>query len=338
MDLRSDTITKPTAGMLDAMTHAQVGDDVFDEDPTVKQLESKMAQIFGMEAAIFCPSGTMTNQIAVKVHTNPQDQVICDKRSHVYNYEGGGLAFNSQVSARLVNGDRGRLTADDVRQNINPDDVHFPITKLVILENTVNKGGGSYYTLSQAREIHSVCHKHHLKLHLDGARLFNALAQTQEKPEDWGGIFDTVSICLSKGLGAPVGSVLCGDTESIKHAKRVRKVLGGGMRQAGYLAAAGIYALDHHRESLRYDNNRAKKLGKILEQTAFVEKVHPVDTNILIFEVKSQWQPDEILAQLRNYGILALPFGGQEIRMVTHMEITDEMVDKFEQVVTKLKL
>ncbi|GJM29790.1 MAG: threonine aldolase [Cyclobacteriaceae bacterium] len=336
IDLRSDTITKPTPEMLEAMFGAEVGDDVFDGDPTVKLLETKVAGIFGKEAALFCPSGTMTNQIAVRINTDPQDQVICDKRSHVYNYEGGGLAYNSLVSVRLVDGDRGRFTAKDILDNINPDNIHFPRTKLVILENTVNKGGGSYYILDQIEGIYNVAKQHNLKMHLDGARLFNALAETAESPETWGNYFDTVSVCLSKGLGAPVGSVLAGTSALISKAKRVRKVLGGGMRQAGYLAAAGIYALDHHLDALADDNRRARMLGGVLESIPVIERVHPVDTNIIILELIPDISPVEFIEKLRSKGVFALPFGGQQVRMVTHLEITDEMIDYFEQVLNKL--
>ena len=337
MDLRSDTVTKPTSGMLESMFEAKVGDDVFDEDPTVKALEDRVSSIFGKEAALFCPSGTMTNQIAVRIHTSPQDQVICDRRSHVYNYEGGGLASNSLVSARLLDGDRGRIDATDVKNNINPDNIHFPITRLVVLENTVNRAGGSYYTLSQASEIREIAISNKLKMHLDGARIFNALAETNEDPEKWGGSFDTISICLSKGLGAPVGSVLCGNKEEMVMAKRVRKVMGGGMRQAGYLAAAGIYALDHHITSLIEDHHRARALRELVSNLSYVKSVQPVDTNILIFELDHTISAEKLLEQLSNQGILALPIGGQEIRMVTHREITDTMVDKFSEVISKMK-
>ncbi len=332
MDLRSDTVTKPTPEMLEAMLNAEVGDDVFDEDPTVKALEAKVAQLFHKQAGLFCPSGTMTNQIGVKVNTNPQDQVICDKRSHVYHYEGGGLAFNSLVSVRLVDGDRGRITASDVNENINPDNIHFPGTKLVLLENTVNRGGGSYYTLPQVDEIAKVAAQHQLKMHLDGARLFNALTETKESTFDWGKPFNTISICLSKGLGAPVGSVLVGDLDTIYRAKRVRKVLGGAMRQAGYLAAACIYALDHHVESLADDNRRARSLGVILESLPFVKHVYPIDTNIVIFELLDTIVPQEFLEGLERNGIRALSFGGQLVRLVTHREFTDDMLDHFEQI------
>lgn len=338
MDLRSDTVTKPSPEMLEAMIQAEVGDDVFDEDPSVKALEAKVATMFGKEAALFCPSGTMTNQIAVRINTAPQDQVICDRRSHIYNYEGGGLAFNSLVSVRLVDGDRGRITPQDVEDNINPDNIHFPVTKLVVLENTVNKGGGSYYDLLQVAGINEVAARNKLKMHLDGARLFNALVETEESPADWGIYFDTISICLSKGLGAPVGSVLCGNLEAMSMAKRVRKVLGGGMRQAGYLAAAGLYALEHHVNALADDNRRARTLGDIVRNQPFVKSVHPVDTNIVIFELEDSISPNRLLEKLSAKDVRALPFGGQEVRMVTHREITDEMVDRFSEVVKKLQI
>lgn len=338
MDLRSDTVTKPTPAMLKAMSEAEVGDDVLEEDPTVKALEAKVAAIFGKEASLYCPSGTMTNQIAVRVHTSPQDEVICDRKSHVYNFEAGGMAFNSLVSVRLINGDRGRITAQEVVENINPDDIHYAVSKLVVLENTVNKGGGSYYTLAEVAAIKQAADQYGLRMHLDGARLFNALVETKEVPLKWGDQFDTISICLSKGLGAPVGSVLTGDKDTIRRAKRVRKVLGGGMRQAGYLAAAGIYALDHHIKKLAEDNRRARDLGDMLKGLASVKKVHPVDTNIVIFELHKHIIPMEFLAKLESAGIRALSFGGQEIRMVTHHQITDQMVDRFQTVITKMNI
>ncbi len=337
MDLRSDTFTFPTTGMLEFMFKAPVGDDVFGEDPSVNQLEQKMAQLVQMEAALFCPSGTMTNQIAIKVNTQPQDQVICDQRSHVYNYEGGGMAFNSGVSAKLVDGDRGRFTKEDVLACLNPDDPHFPVSRLVVIENTVNKGGGSYYQLNDVQGIRQVALQHGLRMHLDGARLFNALAETGESPEAWGQQFDTISICLSKGLGAPVGSVLLGKAEDIKKARRVRKVLGGGMRQAGYLAAAGLYAIDHHRELLAEDNRRARHLGGVVGDLPYVSKLHPVDTNIVILELEGV-TPEDFLKKLNEKKILALPFGGQQVRMVTHLGITDDMVDYFVDTVRHLTL
>ena len=337
VDLRSDTFTLPTPEMKEFMFQAPVGDDVFGEDPSVNQLEAFAADLFGMQAAIFCPSGTMTNQIGIKVNTQPQDQVICDWRSHVYNYEGGGMAFNSLVSAKLLDGDRGRVTAPQIEAALNPDDPHFPVSRLIVLENTVNKGGGSFYALEQVRQISRIAKQHNLKMHLDGARLFNALAQTGDDPAEWGALFDTISICLSKGLGAPVGSLLLGTQPVIKQARRVRKVLGGGMRQAGYLAAAGLYALRNHRDLLLEDNRRARQIGQALEASEYVSQVHPVDTNIVIAEL-SGIAPDRFLKGLADQEVLALPFGGQQIRMVTHLGVTDAMINQVQQAIQQIKV
>lgn len=334
IDLRSDTVTRPTPGMLEAMMQARVGDDVFNEDTTVNALEQKAAALFGMEAAVYCPSGTMTNQIAIKILTEPLNEVICDRLSHVYNYEGGGMAFNSAVSIRTVDGDRGRLTAQDVLTNINPDDVHCPPTKVVALENTCNKGGGAYYDFEEIKAIKSVCQENNLSLHLDGARLFNALTETEESPEDYGHLFDTISICLSKGLGAPVGSLLISSAENIRKARRIRKVLGGGMRQAGYLAAAGIYALDNHVARLSEDHARAKILGQTLEKCSFVEAVLPVDTNIVIFRLNDRYNDQAFLEKLKAQHVLAVQMGPKLMRLVTHLDFGDEML---EQVVVVLK-
>ncbi len=327
IDLRSDTFTKPTPGMLDAMMAAEVGDDVFGEDPTINALEKKAANMFGLEAAIFCPSGTMTNQIAIRVHTQLQDEVICDYRSHIYQYEGGGIASNSGVSVKLLDGDRGRLTAEDIRLNINPDDIHKPVTRLVGLENTVNRGGGCYYDLAELKKIREECNRHNLVMHLDGARLFNALVETGEKPAQYGELFDTISVCLSKGLGAPVGSLLIGSEERIKKARRVRKVFGGGMRQAGFLAAAGIYALDNHIDRLKDDHRRARTIGDALQEAAFVSEVMSIDTNIIIFSLKEGYTTAQVLARLADKNVLALPFGPNEIRMITHLDFTEEMLE-----------
>jgi len=327
IDLRSDTVTRPTPGMLRAMMKAEVGDDVFNEDPTVIRLEQKVADLFGMEAGLYCPSGTMTNQIAIKLLTNPLDEVICDRLAHVYNYEGGGMAFNSAVSIRPIEGNRGRLTAKDILENINPDDVHCPITKVVALENTCNKGGGCYYDFNEIKAIHKVCKENGLSFHLDGARLFNALAETQETPKDYGALFDTISICLSKGLGAPIGSVLISNAENIKKARRIRKVLGGGMRQVGYLAAAGIYALDHHPERLKEDHKRAKKLEACLQQQGFVEEVLPVDTNIVIFKINDGFEDQEFLKKLKDHDIIGVQMGHKLMRFVTHLDFDDEMLE-----------
>lgn len=330
IELRSDTFTKPTRPMLEAMMSAEVGDDVFGGDPTVNKLEEKIANVFGMDAAVFCPSGTMANQIAIRVHTQPQDEVICDKNSHVYLYEGGGMASNSGVSPSLLDGNRGRITANQIEMVIKPDDVHAPVTRLVSLENTMNKGGGSYYDFNEIEKIKVLCDAKGLALHLDGARLFNALVETSETPTDYGNVFDTMSICLSKGLGAPIGSVLLGSASHIKKARRVRKVFGGGMRQAGYLAAAGIYALDNNVERLKNDRQRARDLGEALQQSSFVQKVMPVDTNIVIFSVDDV---QKRIVQLKEKGVLAVPFGGNQIRFVTHLDFTDEMLEQTVQII-----
>jgi threonine aldolase len=332
IDLRSDTVTRPTPGMLEAMFTAKVGDDVFRDDPTVNALEDKAAKLFGMEAAIFCPSGTMTNQIAINVHTHPGDEVICHKHSHVYFYEGGGMMRNSGVSVRLLEGDQGLIKASDVAANINPDDVHRPVTKLVEVENTMNKGGGACYPYVDLLEIRAVCDANNLQLHLDGARLFNAMVATGTTPADFGAIFDSISICLSKGLGAPVGSLLLGNQVFVNKARRVRKVLGGGMRQAGYLAAAGIYALDHNVDRLIEDHKKAQYLGKVLEEMPYVESVLPVETNILIFTLTDRYTEKEFIAALNKNDIYAASTGPQTVRFVTHLDFTEEMLSKVESV------
>jgi threonine aldolase len=286
-------------------------------------LEEKLAKMLGMEAGLFCPSGTMTNQIAIRVHTQPQDDVICDQYSHVYLYESGGMMANSGVSVSLLAGDRGRINAEQVEVAIKPDDVHAPISKLVSVENTMNKGGGSYYDFKEFLKIKAVVDKHNLKFHLDGARLFNALVETNDDMKAYGNVFDTISICLSKGLGAPVGSVLLGSKADMKRARRVRKVFGGGMRQAGYLAAAGIYGLDNNVERLKDDHEKARAIGRELEACSFVNDVMPIDTNILIFSVDNV---DDILDKLKNKGILGVPFGANQIRFVTHLDYTNDML------------
>jgi len=336
IDLRSDTVTKPTKPMLEAMMAAEVGDDVFGEDPTIIKLEKKASSLFGKEAALFCPSGTMTNQIAIKVHTQPGDEIICDNTAHVYNFEGGGIAFNSGCSVRLLNGDRGRFTAEDVLENINSDNIHNPHTQLVVVENTSNKGGGSIWDLGEIEKMSSICRNNGLKFHLDGARLFNALVEKGDNPEQFGRLFNSVSICLSKGLGAPVGSLLLGDIGFIKQARRVRKVFGGAMRQAGYLAAAGIYALDHHVERLKDDHTRARQIGKLLSQCSFIEDISPIETNIIIFRLDKKMPVEKFLKSLAGENILAVQFGKQAVRMVTHLEITDEMLSETETIFKRL--
>lgn len=332
IDLRSDTVTKPTKGMLEAMFKAEVGDDVFGEEPTVNALEQKAAKLFGMEAALFCPSGTMTNQIAINVHTRPGDEVLCDVTSHIYNYEGGGIASNSGVQAQLIHGDEGRISAQQIVEHIKPTYDWMTRTTLVSIENTGNKAGGSYYSLQQMKELSEVCKKHELKYHLDGARIFNAIVENDYIPADLGKLFDSVSICLSKGLGAPVGSLLLGNKEFIKKARRVRKVFGGGMRQAGYLAAAGIYALDNHVRRLKEDHQRAKQLEKIVGKLDYVDRVIPVYTNIVIFNLNENIQPQAYVEKLAAAGIKSSGFGKQAIRFVTHLDFTDDMLGKVEDI------
>jgi threonine aldolase len=325
VDLRSDTVTKPTPGMLEAMWNAKVGDDVFGEDETVNALEEKAAAMFGMEAAIFCPSGTMTNQIAIKCFTQPLDELIADQTAHVYRYEGGGIAFNSAVSTRLLNGDRGRITAEMITPDINAENIHYPHTSLVVLENTVNKGGGSCYTLNDIKPIAELCRDKNLKLHLDGARIFNALAHTGDRAIDYGKYFDGISVCLSKGLGAPVGSVLLADKETIKYARRLRKVFGGGMRQAGFLAAAGIYALDHHVERLKIDHTHAQILADELSKCSWVTNIIPADTNIVLFDTVAP--AEQILKRLLDKGIKANSTDTHRIRFVTHLDVHPDQVE-----------
>ncbi|WP_424962219.1 threonine aldolase family protein [Ekhidna sp.] len=336
IDLRSDTITKPTSEMLEAMMTAEVGDDVFGDDPTVNSLQEKTAEMFGMEDGLYCPSGTMTNQIAMRILTRPQDEVICHKYSHVYLYEGGGMMYNSMLSPKLLEGNRGRITADQIANSINPDDIHFPKSKLVVLENTMNKGGGSIYDIEEIKKIRKVCDDHELKLHLDGARFFNAVVTTGESPKEYGKLFDTISICFSKGLGAPVGSVLLGTKDQIKEAKRVRKVFGGGMRQAGYLAAACIYALDHHIDRLAKDHTRAQIIGEVLKSLPFIEEVMPVDTNIVIGKLVEGKSEKWLLDELEKQGIRAVGFGKGLVRFVTHLDFGGDDLSMFEKAILKI--
>lgn len=328
INLISDTVTKPTPGMLEAIMNASVGDDVFRQDPSINALEEKVAQLFGKEAAIFCPSGTMTNQIAIKLHTQPLDEVICDWTSHIYQYETGGYAYNSGVGINLLQGNNGKIEAALIETAIKDDYDWLPRTSLVVLENTCNKGGGSIYTLDEIRPIRALCRNRGLKLHLDGARLFNALVETGETPAEVGKYFDSISLCLSKGLGAPVGSVLIGDQADIKRARRIRKVMGGGMRQAGFLAAAGSYALDHHVERLKEDNDHAKLLGTTLEELPYVIKVRPVQSNIVIFDLLESVTSAQFLDVLAKEDILASAFGPHTVRLVTHLEVSPEMIDR----------
>lgn len=336
IDFRSDTVTKPTSGMMEAMMKAKVGDDVFGEDPTINELEQMAAGMFGMEAAIFCPSGTMTNQIAIKCHTQPGDEVICDETSHIYQYEGGGIAFNSGASVKLLHGDLGRITAEQVLSAIQPDDPHRPHTSLVALENTSNRGGGSCYDFEEIKKIKKVCTEKKLALHLDGARLWNAMVAKKETAKQYGEIFDSISVCLSKSLGCPVGSLLLGKKELIKKARRVRKVFGGGMRQAGFLAAAGIYALQNNIERLADDHANAKLIAGAISKKNFVKMILPVETNIIIFELNDTITAPALVAKLKDHDILGYAISPNRVRLVLHLDVSNEMTERTIQVFNQL--
>ena len=335
IDFRSDTVTKPSTDMVMTMIKGPVGDDVLGEDPSVNELEKLSAELFGMEASVFCPSGTMTNQIAIKCHTQPGDEVICDELSHVYQYEGGGIAFNSGASVKLLQGDRGRITAEQVKTSINPDDTHKARTSLVCLENTSNRGGGSCYDFEEIKRIKKVCTENDLALHLDGARLWNALVAKNETPKQYGEVFDSISVCLSKGLGCPVGSLLLGKKDLIKKAKRFRKTFGGGMRQAGFLAAAGIYALQNNIERLAEDHKHAKQIGEVLAKKDFIKLLLPVETNIIIFELHNS-SACAMVKKLEEKGILTDAISSSRVRLVFHLDITEEMVNKTAEVFKNL--
>lgn len=323
VELRSDTFTKPCAKMLSFMFAAEVGDDVWDEDITVKNLEEKIAKEFGMEAALFCPSGTMANQIAIKVHTKPGDEVICDETSHIYQYEGGGIAFNSGSSVKLLKGEQGKINVELVNAALRAENVHFPTTSLVSVENTTNKGGGACYRISDLKELSVFCQSKGLAFHMDGARLYHAIVQTNTNPSDYGEIFDSISVCMSKGLGAPIGSVLLGSKAFIHQAKRYRKVMGGGMRQVGYLAAACDYALDNNITKLKDDHRRAKEIESCLNELGYIIEVLPVETNIVIFAVEN---PQSLVSYLEELGIYSSAIGPKQIRFVTHLQFDDDML------------
>ncbi|NNF01129.1 MAG: aminotransferase class I/II-fold pyridoxal phosphate-dependent enzyme [Bacteroidia bacterium] len=328
VELRSDTFTMPDEGMMNAMFKAKVGDDVFGEDPTVNELEELGAKLLGKEAALFCPSGTMCNQIGIKVNSIAPGDLICEEFSHVYQYEGGGIAFTSGLSTTLLSSENGLISADQIKEAINPDDLHKAKTQLVVLENTHNRGGGSCYDIKEVERIKKLCDENKLRMHLDGARLFNAVIAKGYQVAEFSKFFDSVSICLSKGLGAPVGSLLVSTEETIYNARRFRKVLGGGMRQAGYLAAAGIYALENNIERLRDDHAKAGEISATLQQLSWVSNVFPAETNILVFQIVDDLKVEQVIDALKAKNILAVPFGKQKIRMVTHMGVSDEMITK----------
>ena len=326
IDLRSDTVTKPTKKMLKSMMEASVGDDVYKEDPTVNALEQQIAEMFGKPKALFFPTGSMANQAAIKLHTNPGEQVICDKYAHIFNYEGGGASFNSGVSCKLIDGQRGMFTAQDVIDNINPPDFyHSALTSLVEIENTTNKGGGACWNFNELQKIREVCDKNKLGFHLDGARIWNALVAKNETTEQYGKMFDTISVCLSKGLGCPIGSVLVGDESIMDGAMRVRKIFGGGMRQVGYLAAAGIYALNNNVDRLDEDHTKAKELEVVLNKASYVKKVEPVETNIVIFELQNDVDSNAFISTVEEKGLRLVGMGENKLRLVTHLDYTNEM-------------
>lgn len=335
-DLRSDTVTKPSAEMLDAMFHAPLGDDVYGEDPTVNELEQYAAKLFGKEAGLFCASGTQTNQIAINVHVKPGGEVICHEESHIYKYEGGGIAKNSGASVRLLRGNRGRLAAEEIAQFINPEDVHLPVTQLISLEDTANRGGGAVYDYEEITKISALAKAQNLPLHLDGARVMNALAVNGIQPPVYAQAFDSISICLSKGLGAPVGSVLVGSADFIKKARRVRKVMGGGMRQAGIIAAGGLFALKNNSERLPMDHLAAQNLALALQDSRFVQELIPVETNIVVALMKKPEDRDQFIRLLGEKNVLCSAFGPGMVRFVTHLDYTPEQQEYTEATVRSL--
>ncbi|WP_298396628.1 low specificity L-threonine aldolase [Flavobacterium sp.] len=338
INLISDTVTKPSNEMLQFMFNAKVGDDVYKQDPTVNELEAAVAQLFGMEAALFFPSGTMANQTAIKLHTNPGEQVICDKYSHIFHYEGGGASFNSGVSCCLVDGKRGMITADLVKNAINdPEFYHAPLSTLVSIENTTNKGGGACYEIGELKKIKQVCVENNLKYHLDGARLWNAMVAKKQHPKQFGELFDTISVCLSKGLGAPIGSLLLGTKADMKRALRIRKILGGGMRQSGYLAAAGMYALQNNILRLEEDHKRAIELGELLSTLSWVEKVEPIETNILIFSVRASLEEKWVIEKLKQKNIHISSMGHGKLRIVTHLDYKQVMHNYVMEALAKIQ-
>lgn len=338
IDLRSDTVTRPTREMYEAMMNAPVGDDVFGEDPTINMLQFRAAEMFGKEAALFCPSGTMTNQIAIQVHCSPGDEVICSELAHIYLYEGGGIAKNAGASVRLLKGDKGRISPLDIEKNINPPDSHYPRTSLVAVEDTCNKGGGSCYSFEDLEQISQLSRKNGLAFHLDGARVFNAIVKEGHDMLSYGKLFDSISICLSKGLGAPVGSVLLGSAEFIKEAHRIRKGMGGGMRQAGIVAAAGLYALENYVDRLAEDHEKAKKLADTLETCSYVREVVTPETNIVIFSLKEGIFSGDVVTALGKVGVSTLPFGPEMIRFVTHYDVSMEEIDKCCSILKELEI
>ena len=328
IDLRSDTVTQPTAGMRQAMVEAPLGDDVFGDDPSVNALQERVAQMFGKEAALFVPSGTMANQVAVRAHTEPGQEIICHRMSHVYNYEGGAPAALAGCSLALLEGDRGTFSAADVRQAVRPADQHFPVSSLVVIENTHNRGGGSVWSIEDIADIGKTARQLGLKTHLDGARILNACAVTGLLPADYAAHFDSVTICFSKGLGAPIGSAVAGSAAFIARARRFRKMYGGAMRQAGVLAAAADYALEHHVERLAIDHNNARRLADGLCGCAGITVTTP-ETNIVYFDVApSRGTATEVADGARQRGVWMLAVAPQRLRALTHLDVSSAQTDE----------
>lgn len=330
IDLRSDTVTKPTTAMRRAMAEAEVGDDVFGDDPTINRLQQGVASLLGKEAAIFMPSGSMANQTSLRAHTQPGDEIITHQDNHIYHYEGGAPAALSGCSLKLLGGDRGQFTADDVLAAIRPKDSHFPQSRLVVVENTHNRGGGSVWPVAEIAKIREVADGHGLSMHLDGARLLNACAASGCKPTDYTQFFDTVSICFSKGLGAPVGSAVASTKEMVSRVHRFRKMFGGGMRQGGIIAAGALYALDHHVDRLVEDHTHARRLAEALVKFSGVSiDVATVETNILFFDVDAATgTAKELCDKLYEAGVWMLPLGPRRVRAVTHLDVSAADIDR----------
>ena len=339
INLISDTVTKPSQEMLKYMMNCNVGDDVFKEDPTVNKLEKKVAKMFNMDKALFFPSGTMANQTAIKINTNPGDQLICSKMAHVYNYEGGGVSFNSGVSCKLIDKERGLFDAQDVLKSINPADFyHSPRTGLVCIENTTNKGGGACWDMKDLREISDLCRQNHLKYHLDGARIWNASVKKGIDLSLFGELFDTISVCLSKGLGCPVGSLLLCSEQDFNKAIKYRKIFGGGMRQSGYLAACGLFALENNIERLIEDHKKAKEIEEVLKSLYFVKNVEEVETNIIIFEINSDYSIETFINKLQKKGVKLIGMGDGKLRLVTHLNYSDVHHEAFINILSRLTI
>ncbi len=335
IDLRSDTLTQPTPEMMEAIMKAKVGDDVFKEDPTVNELERRMAEMFGMETALYFPTGSMSNQAAIKLHTQPGDSLICDKWAHVYNFEAGGAAFNSGVTCNLIDGSRGMITAKQIEEAISPEsNYHTPNTTLVCLENTTNKGGGACYDFEEIKKNRKVCDDYDLGLHLDGARLMNALVAKKEDPKEYGKIFDTISICLSKGLGAPIGTVLLGNNELMKRAIRIRKVFGGAMRQVGFMAAAALYAIDNHIDRLAEDHKKATEIAAVLGRQSYIKNVEPTETNIVIFNLIDELPLDKFINDMNKKNVKFSNMGQGKLRMVTHLDYSQVMHNRLLEILS----